>query len=159
MHQTYFTSEKDTLFAEVTQTVTYSDKHMRERSSGVFRHINRRDDPVSLLSPQPVGRGASLMFSKELDNPGWRVPDSWQHFLNANLKRKGHTYHNISYYVLHWIILRNLSFDIIFAMPGLKVILQSAVKWKVFSAKSKIPGVSVTTGSRRVMEAGTGKYK
>lgn len=96
VHQTYFTSEKDTLFAEVTQTVTYSDKHMRERSSGVFRHINRRDDPVSLLSPQPVGRGASLMFSKELDNPGWRVPDSWQHFLNANLKRKGHTYHNIS---------------------------------------------------------------
>lgn len=65
----------------------------------------------------------------------------------------------MSFYVLHWIILRNLSFDIIFAMLGLKVILQNAVKWKVFSAKSKIPGVSVTTGFRKVMEAGTGKYK
>ena len=42
--------------------VTHPDKHVREGSSGVFRHIDRRDDPVSLLSPQPIGGGAPLML-------------------------------------------------------------------------------------------------
>lgn len=64
------------VFAEIIQTVTHSDKHVREGSSGVFRHIDRRDDPVSLLSPQPIGRGAPLMFSRKLDNSGLGVPDS-----------------------------------------------------------------------------------
>lgn len=76
------------VFAEMIHTVTHSDKHMGEGSSGVFRHIDRRDDPVSLLSPQPIGRRASLMFSRKLDNSGLGFPDSWQHFFKANLKRK-----------------------------------------------------------------------
>jgi len=68
--------------------VTHSDKHVREGSSGVFRHIDGRDDPVSLLSPQRVGRGASLMSSRKFDNSGLWVPHSWQHFFKAELKRE-----------------------------------------------------------------------
>lgn len=76
------------LFAKIAQTVTHSDKHVREGSSGVFRHIDGRDDPVSLLSPQPIGRGDSLMSSRKFDNSGLGVPDSRQHFFKANLKTK-----------------------------------------------------------------------
>lgn len=76
------------IFAEIIQTVTHSDKHVREGSSGVFRDIDRWDDPISLLSPQPICRGAPLMFSRKLDNFGLWVPDSWQHFFNTNLKWK-----------------------------------------------------------------------
>lgn len=59
------------VFDEIMSSVTHSDKHVGERSSGVFRDIDRRDDPVSLLSPQPIGRRAPLMFSRKLDNLGW----------------------------------------------------------------------------------------
>ncbi len=58
------------------KTVTHPDKHVRKGSSGVFRHIDRRDDPVSLLSPQPARRGAPLMFSRKPDNSGLGLPDS-----------------------------------------------------------------------------------
>lgn len=65
-----------TVFAEIIQTVTHSDKHVGEGSSGVFRHIDRWDDPISLLSPQPIDRGASLMSSSKLDNSGLGFPNS-----------------------------------------------------------------------------------
>lgn len=81
------------VFAEIIQTVTHSDKHVREGSSGVLRHIDRWDDPISLLSPQPIDRGASLMSPSKLDNSGLGIPHSRQHFFNANLERKSQIYH------------------------------------------------------------------
>lgn len=64
------------VITEIVPTVTHPDKHVRKGSSGVFRHIDGRDDPVSLLSPQPIGRRASLMFSRKPDNSGLGVPNS-----------------------------------------------------------------------------------
>ena len=127
--------------------VTYSDEHVREGASGVFRHIDRWDDPVSLLSPQPVDRGASLMSSGELDNSGLGFPHSCQHFFDATLKRKSqtHIYHFILHFALNY--LRILSFEECnLAMTGWKMNLQRAVKWHVFSAQNeaKILGVMLT---------------
>lgn len=50
-------------------TVTDPDKNLREGSSGVFRHVDWWNDPVSLLSPQPIGR-ASLVLSWKRNEPG-----------------------------------------------------------------------------------------
>lgn len=134
-------------FNEITWTVTHSDKHMREGSSGVFRHIDGRNDPISLLSPQPVGSGASLMSLRKLDNSGLGVPDSWQHFFNANLKKRGKIY----LMILHLAVnnLHMLSFDeSFFAMTGWKMNLYlSAVKWQVFPSpkiETKILDVTQT---------------
>lgn len=78
--------ERQHVFAEKICGVTHPDKHVREGSSGVFRNVDRWDDPVSLLSSQPVGSRSPLMFPGELDDFGLGVPDSGQHFCDASLE-------------------------------------------------------------------------
>lgn len=46
------------------------DKLLWELSSGVFRDIDGRNDPVSLLTAQPIGGGASLVSTWEHDDSG-----------------------------------------------------------------------------------------
>lgn len=72
-------------FAGKSGGATHPDEQVWEGSSGVFGDVDRWDDPVSLLSSQPVGGGAPLMFPGELDDFGLGVPDSRQHFCDASL--------------------------------------------------------------------------
>lgn len=76
------------VFARKIRGVTHPDEQVREGSSGVFGDVDRWDDPVSLLSSQPVGAGAPLVFPGELDDFGLGVPDSGQHFCDASLEKK-----------------------------------------------------------------------
>lgn len=91
------------------ETITHSDKHVGEGSPGVFWHIDGWDDPVPLLSPQPIGRWDSLMSSRELDNSGLGVPYSWQHFFKADLKQKSQPCHVKPYLALNSFVFFFLS--------------------------------------------------
>lgn len=59
-----------TVHKMVLVAVTHPDEHLRKGSSRVLRYVDGRNDPVSFLTTQPAGRGASLVSTWEHDYSG-----------------------------------------------------------------------------------------
>lgn len=53
------------------ESVTYADKHLRKRSSRILCHVDWRDHPVPLLSPETLG--AVDAGPREHDDRRWRL--------------------------------------------------------------------------------------
>lgn len=63
-------SDSEIQIFDMVRAVTHPDKHLWKGSSRVLGHIDGRNDPVSLLTAQPIGGGASLVSTWEHDDSG-----------------------------------------------------------------------------------------